>query len=157
MEESFRYPMLYHSVNVGGTLAILNSMDLHGCNKIVFSSSATVYGKPINLPCDETHPLKPINPYGKSKVQAEMLLEDWADVSDLRRVVALRYFNPVGADASGELGEYSSGAPSNIMPIVAQAAKGLRSHVNIYGSDYDTIDGTGVRDYIHVLIFHVLT
>ena len=150
VEESLKNPKLYHNVNVGGTHVILKAMDKYGCKKIVFSSSATVYGKPVYLPCDEKHPTKPINPYGTSKLESEILLEDWANVSNERRAVALRYFNPVGADASGEIGEHSDGKPNNIMPIIAQAAKGRRSYVNVYGDDYDTFDGTGVRDYIHV-------
>lgn len=121
------------------------------CNRIVFSSSATVYGEPRYLPCDEAHPLNPINPYGRTKLMGEELLRDWSRAGTGRCAVALRYFNPVGADASGEIGEDPRGVPNNLMPFVAQVALGRRAALQVFGHDYDTPYGTGVRDYIHVV------
>ena len=145
-------PSLYYDVNVGGTAILLGAMERVGCNNIVFSSSATVYGEPQYLPCDEFHPIAPINPYGRTKVMGERLLQDWSCVKPLhRRAVALRYFNPVGADPSGEIGESPTDAPGNLMPFIAQVAVGRRGYLQIFGNDYNTIDGTGVRDYIHVV------
>lgn len=150
--ESTLKPALYYDVNVGGTAVLLGAMDRVGCNNIVFSSSATVYGQPQYLPCDEDHILNPINPYGRTKLMGEKLLEDWASADPKRRhAVALRYFNPVGADPSGEIGEDPSDAPNNLLPFIAQVAVGRRNYLRIFGNDYDTIDGTGVRDYIHVV------
>ena len=148
--ESFAEPELYFDVNVGGTAILLKAMERAGCNRIIFSSSATVYGEPRYLPCDESHPLKPINPYGRTKLVSENLLNDWVNARKGRHAVALRYFNPVGADVSGQIGEDPNGIPNNLMPLVAQVAGGRREYLKIYGDDYDTIDGTGVRDYIHV-------
>jgi UDP-glucose 4-epimerase len=149
--ESASEPALYYDVNVGGTAVLLRAMELVGCDNIIFSSSATVYGEPKYLPCDENHPLDPINPYGRTKLIGENLLSDWSRVKPNRRhAVALRYFNPVGADPSGEIGEDPCDVPNNLMPFLAQVAVGRRDCLQIFGDDYDTIDGTGVRDYIHV-------
>lgn len=150
VSESFSDPDLYYEVNVGGTATLLLAMERGGCENIIFSSSATVYGKPHYLPCDENHPLKPINPYGRSKLAAENLLCDWANAKLSRHAVALRYFNPVGADASGLIGEDPNDIPNNLMPFISQVAVGRQDYLQIFGDDYDTIDGTGVRDYIHV-------
>ena len=149
--ESISEPARYYDVNVGGTAVLLSAMEKTGCDNIVFSSSATVYGKPKYLPCDENHPLDPINPYGRTKLMGENLLRDWAITKKIRRAVALRYFNPVGADTSGDIGEDSKNVPNNLMPFIAQVAVGQRSCLQVFGNDYDTIDGTGVRDYIHVV------
>ena len=148
--ESVIDPTKYYDVNVGGTAVLLGVMEHTGCNDIVFSSSATVYGEPQYLPCDEHHPLEPMNPYGRTKLVCENLLKDWSNVKVGRRAVALRYFNPVGADASGYIGEDPKGIPNNLMPYISQVAVGRREFVEIFGDDYDTIDGTGVRDYVHV-------
>ena len=149
--ESVAEPARYYDVNVGGTATLLAAMEQAGCANIVFSSSATVYGKPQNLPCDEDHPLDPINPYGRTKLMGENLLKDWSSAKQERHAVALRYFNPVGADASGLIGEDPSGIPNNLMPFISQVAVGRRECLQVFGDDYDTIDGTGVRDYIHVV------
>ena len=150
--ESREQPALYYDVNVGGTAILLDAMERVGCDNIVFSSSATVYGEPQYLPCDENHPLSPINPYGRTKLIGENLLQDWCCVkSQSRHAVALRYFNPVGADQSGEIGEDPNDIPNNLMPFVAQVAVGRRSYLQVFGYDYKTVDGTGVRDYIHVV------
>ena len=150
VSESFTDPDLYYEVNVGGTATLLGAMERGGCENIIFSSSATVYGNPKYLPCDENHPLSPINPYGRTKLAAENLLHDWANAKPSRHAVALRYFNPVGADASGLIGEDPNGIPNNLMPFISQVAVGHREYLQVFGDDYDTIDGTGVRDYIHV-------
>jgi len=149
--ESLIDPARYYEVNVGGTATLLEAMERVGCSKIVFSSSATVYGAPEYLPCDENHRLAPINPYGRTKKIGEDLLKDWSSAKQGRHAVALRYFNPVGADASGVIGEDPNGVPSNLMPFISQVAVGRRQYLQVFGDDYDTIDGTGVRDYIHVL------
>lgn len=150
--ESAAKPALYYDVNVGGTATLLGAMERASCNNIVFSSSATVYGEPQYLPCDESHPLNPINPYGRTKLIGESLLQDWSSAkSKSRHAVALRYFNPVGADPSGEIGEDPNEVPNNLMPFVAQVAVGRRNCLQIFGKNYETIDGTGVRDYIHVV------
>ena len=150
VSESVLRPALYYDVNVGGTAVLLQVMETHGCENIVFSSSATVYGDPEYLPCDENHPLSPINPYGRTKLISEKLLQDWANAITGRSAVSLRYFNPVGADISGKIGEAPNCVPNNLMPLIAQAASGQSEVLNIFGSDYKTVDGTGVRDYIHV-------
>ena len=149
--ESVRDPARYYDVNVGGTAALLAVMEQVNCSNIIFSSSATVYGNPRYLPCDENHPVAPINPYGRTKLMGEHLLNDWSTAEGGRRAVALRYFNPVGAEPSGLIGEDPSGTPNNLMPFVSQVAVGRRGSLKIFGDDYDTPDGTGVRDYIHVL------
>ena len=149
--ESVTEPARYYDVNVGGTATLLGAMERAGCANIVFSSSATVYGKPQYLPCDEKHTLSPINPYGRTKLMGENLLQDWSNAKPGRHAVALRYFNPVGADASGLIGEDPNGIPNNLMPFISQVAVGRRECLQVYGDDYATIDGTGVRDYIHVV------
>lgn len=150
VSESFTNSAEYHEVNVGGTAVLLNEMEHFEVQKIVFSSSATVYGVPNYLPCDEQHPLNPITPYGRTKLIGEQLLRDWSSVDKYRQAVALRYFNPVGADPSGWIGEDPKGDPNNLLPFIAQVASGKRNFLRIFGDDYNTIDGTGVRDYIHV-------
>ena len=146
--ESVEKPLAYHDNNVGGTLSLLRAMDAHGCQRMVFSSSATVYGTPHYLPLDEAHPLEPVNPYGQTKLMVETMLRDWAGAG--RKACALRYFNPVGAHESGRMGEDPRGIPNNLMPYVAQVAIGRRDALNVFGNDYDTRDGTGERDYIHI-------
>jgi UDP-glucose 4-epimerase len=148
--ESVLEPAHYYDVNVGGTAVLLRAMDRSSCKNIVFSSSATVYGEPEYLPCDENHPLRPVNPYGRTKLIGENLLKDWSSAQPGRRAVALRYFNPVGADPSGMIGEDPNGTPNNLMPFISKVAIGSIESLSVYGCDYNTIDGTGVRDYIHV-------
>ena len=149
--DSVSEPARYYDVNVGGTATLLEAMERSGCVNIAFSSSAAVYGEPQYLPCDEKHPLAPINPYGRTKLMGENLLKDWSSAKQGRHAVALRYFNPVGADASGLIGENPNGIPNNLMPFISQVAVGRREQLQVFGDDYDTIDGTGVRDYIHVV------
>ena len=149
--ESVSEPARYYDINVGGTATLLGAMERAGCANIVFSSSATVYGEPQYLPCDEDHPLSPINPYGRTKLMGESLLQDWSNAKHGRHAVALRYFNPVGADDSGLIGEDPNGIPNNLMPFISQVAVGRRDCLQVFGDDYDTLDGTGVRDYIHVV------
>eukprot|EP01135_Chromosphaera_perkinsii_P005024 Nk52_evm1s311 gene=Nk52_evmTU1s311 len=149
--ESVAKPLWYYQNNIAGTLNLVEVMSKHGCKNIVFSSSATVYGDPKYLPLTEDHPLAPTNPYGQTKFMVEQILKDVAVSDPEWNVVLLRYFNPVGAHKSGEIGEDPSGVPANLMPFVAQVAVGRREHVNVFGDDYDTKDGTGVRDYIHVV------
>ncbi|MDC1411929.1 UDP-glucose 4-epimerase GalE [Amylibacter sp.] len=149
--ESVADPVSYYDVNVGGSISLLTAMSKAKCNKIVFSSSATVYGKPQYLPYDEEHPTNPVNPYGRTKLMIENIIDDWSKGDTKRRGTILRYFNPVGAHESGQIGEEPIGTPNNLMPYIAQVAGGRRKNLNIFGSDYDTIDGTGARDYIHVV------
>lgn len=149
--ESVEQPLKYYDNNVIGTCRLLSAMHSAGVNTIVFSSSATVYGDPHYLPIDEHHPLSATNPYGRSKIMIEDILRDCIRATPQLRVGILRYFNPVGAHESGTIGEDPLGIPNNLMPFVAQVAVGRREQVNIWGNDYDTVDGTGVRDYIHVV------
>jgi UDP-glucose 4-epimerase len=149
--ESVADPLKYYDVNVGGSVSLLTAMSKAKCNNIVFSSSATVYGKPQYLPYDEEHPTNPVNPYGRSKLIIENIINDWTKVDKERKGTILRYFNPVGAHESGQIGEEPIGIPNNLMPYIAQVATGRCDHLNIFGNDYDTIDGTGARDYIHVV------
>lgn len=151
VSESISDPSIYYDVNVGGTASLLTVMNNFNCKKIVFSSSATVYGVPDYLPCDELHALNPINPYGRTKLVCENLLRDWADADISRRCIALRYFNPVGAHESGLIGEDHRGSPSNLMPIISKVALRQQDYLEVYGNDYDTFDGSGIRDYIHVV------
>lgn len=144
-------PARYYSVNVGGTAAVLRAMENTGCEQIVFSSSAAVYGEPNYLPCDEQHPLQPITPYGRTKLIGEQLLNDWVAANSSRRAIALRYFNPVGAHSSGQIGEDPMHTPGNLMPFISQTAVGKRNCLKVYGKDYLTPDGTGIRDYVHVV------
>lgn len=150
--ESVAQPLKYYSNNVHGSEVLLNAMQQAGVFNFVFSSSATVYGEPAQIPISETCPLaRPTNPYGRSKLMVEDIARDLA-VSDPRwRVALLRYFNPVGAHASGLIGEDPNGIPNNLMPFISQVAIGKRDKLSIFGGDYDTHDGTGVRDYIHVV------
>lgn len=148
--ESGQFPLRYYDVNVSGTLRLLEAMDRVGCQRIVFSSSATVYGQPQYLPFDENHPCAPNNVYGRTKHMAEQVLTDWQTARPDSVVVLLRYFNPVGAHPSGRIGEDPRDIPNNLMPFVAQVAVGRRAKLAVFGGDYDTPDGTGVRDYIHV-------
>ena len=149
--ESVADPLMYYDVNVGGSISLLIAMSKAECNNIVFSSSATVYGKPQYLPYDEEHPTNPVNPYGRTKLIIENIINDWTKVDANRKGTILRYFNPVGAHVSGQIGEEPIGVPNNLMPYIAQVADGRREHLNIFGNDYETADGTGARDYIHVV------
>jgi UDP-glucose 4-epimerase len=146
--ESVEQPLTYYENNVAGSVELLKAMDAHDCKKIVFSSSATVYGAPQYLPLDEDHPAAPVNPYGQTKLMVENILKDWAH--DGRSATALRYFNPVGAHVSGRIGEDPHDIPNNLMPYIAQVAIGKLEALQIFGDDYETRDGTGERDYIHV-------
>ena len=149
--ESVEKPELYYDVNVCGSLRLLEAMNIHDVNNIVFSSTATVYGDPEELPLTEESPIKPYNPYGKSKFAVEQLLESVCNANSNFSVANLRYFNPIGAHPSGTIGESPLDTPNNLMPYVTQVAVGKRDNLQIWGNDYDTPDGTGVRDYIHVL------
>lgn len=149
--ESVEEPLRYYSNNVDGTLNLCKVMSDNNCKKIIFSSSATVYGDPHTTPIREDFPLKATNPYGRSKLFIEEILRDIFKSDHEWRVVLLRYFNPVGAHSSGLIGEDPSGIPNNLMPFISQTAMGKREYLRIFGDDYDTHDGTGVRDYIHVV------
>jgi len=149
--ESVDYPLKYWDVNVKGTLELLNAMLRYGCKSIVFSSSATIYGIPEHVPVLETAKICPISPYGKTKVAIEDMLADIYKSDSLWRIVILRYFNPVGAHKSGLIGEYPKGRPNNLFPLVGDVAAGLSSRLKIFGGDWPTPDGTGIRDYIHVM------
>lgn len=149
--ESVAKPIEYYQNNIGSLLTLLDVMRQRNVKQFVFSSSATVYGVPERSPIDESFPLSATNPYGQSKLIAEQILRD-VEVSDASwRIATLRYFNPVGAHESGLIGEAPGGIPNNLMPYVAQVAVGKRDKLNVFGGDYDTPDGTGVRDYIHVV------
>ena len=149
--ESAEWPLYYYDVNVGGTLSLLRAMGRVGCKRLIFSSSATVYGEPEYLPYDEAHPTNPMSVYGRSKLMAENVLSDWAAANPDCTAVLLRYFNPVGAHPSAQLGEDPRDVPNNLMPFIAQVAVGKREKLEVFGDDYDTPDGTGMRDYIHVV------
>ena len=149
--ESVEKPLLYYENNVTGTLLLIDAMRAHGVKTIVFSSSATVYGDPERVPATEDLPTRATNPYGRSKLMIEQLLGDLHASDPEWRISLLRYFNPVGAHASGEMGEDPRGAPNNLLPYIAQVAVGRRTHLRVFGDDYPTPDGTGVRDYIHVV------
>ena len=149
--ESVTNPVLYYANNVQGSISLLQAMQKVGVKTMVFSSSATVYGEPQYLPYDENHPTKPMNPYGQSKLQVEEILRDLAASDPEWKIASLRYFNPVGAHESGLIGEDPNGIPNNLMPYVAKVAAGELPHLNIFGDDYETRDGTGERDYIHVM------
>lgn len=149
--ESVEKPLEYFDNNVGGTISLLHAMQANQVKTMVFSSSATVYGDPQYLPIDESHPTRSTNPYGRTKIHIEEMLSDLVLADGSWRVICLRYFNPVGAHDSGLIGENPSGTPNNLMPFVSQVAAGLRSKVYVFGGDYATPDGTGVRDYIHVM------
>ena len=149
--ESVAQPLRYYRNNVAGTVALLEAMDAAGCRSLVFSSSATVYGDPQRLPITEDTPRSATNPYGRSKLMIEELLEDVYKSDPRWRIACLRYFNPVGADPSGLIGEDPQGMPNNLMPFISQVACGVRPTLSVFGDDYSTPDGTGVRDYIHVV------
>ncbi|GAB2685593.1 UDP-glucose 4-epimerase GalE [Thalassiella azotivora] len=149
--ESVAEPLRYYRNNVSGSLALLQCLQRHGCRRVVFSSSATVYGDPDRVPVDEDAPLRPTNPYGWTKLVVEQALRDLAASDPSWSVALLRYFNPVGAHPSGRIGEDPRGTPNNLLPFVAQVAVGRRERLVVHGDDYPTPDGTGVRDYIHVL------
>ena len=148
--ESGTIPLEYYAQNVGGTIELLKTMQAHECRQIVFSSSATVYGEARYQPFDEDHPVQPANPYGRTKAFIEGILRDWTASWPEASATVLRYFNPVGADASGRIGEDPHGIPNNLMPFIAQVAVGRLARLDVFGNDYDTRDGTGERDYIHV-------
>ena len=149
--ESTQQPLRYYANNVGGLLTLCTAMRAHGVNRIVFSSSATVYGKPETLPIREDAATGATNPYGETKLVGEKILRDVCAAEAGWQAGILRYFNPVGAHESGRLGEDPRGVPNNLMPYVAQVAVGRRARLSVFGDDYDTPDGTGVRDYIHVV------
>ncbi len=149
--ESVEKPLEYYDVNFNGTLVLLEAMAAAGVKNLVFSSSSTVYGNPITVPITEDFALSATNPYGRSKLMVEDALRDVHRADPSWKIALLRYFNPVGAHESGMIGEDPNGAPNNLMPIVAQVAVGKREVLSIYGNDYPTRDGTGVRDYIHVV------
>ncbi len=149
--ESTEKPLAYYANNIGGLLTLAQAMADHDCKTLVFSSSATVYGTPASLPLREDAALSSTNPYGATKLMGETILRDLERADPAWRVALLRYFNPVGAHASGLIGEDPRGIPNNLLPFVAQVAVGRRARLQVFGNDYDTPDGTGVRDYIHVL------
>lgn len=149
--ESVAQPLSYYDNNVVGSLRLLEAMNKAGVKNIIFSSSATVYGTPERLPIDEDCALRTTNPYGANKLQIEQMMGDLCHSDNQWSVVALRYFNPVGAHESGLIGEDPQGIPNNLMPFITQVASGMRQQLSVFGNDYDTPDGSGVRDYIHVV------
>jgi len=149
--ESVAKPLQYFDNNLGSTFTLLQAMDRANVRRVVFSSSATVYGDPDTVPITESAKLQVTNPYGRTKLMCEQMLEDMRASNPAWQVAVLRYFNPVGAHHSGQIGESPNGIPNNLMPYVTQVAVGKREKLSIFGNDYPTIDGTGVRDYIHVV------
>lgn len=149
--ESVSYPLAYFKNNVSGLISLLGAMDRANVKNLIFSSSATVYGEPAYLPLDEGHPTCAVNPYGRTKLHCEEILSDLANSDSSWRISCLRYFNPVGAHDSCLIGENPSGKPNNLAPYIMRVAAGMLDHVVIFGDDYETIDGSGVRDYIHVV------
>ncbi|MEI6088722.1 MAG: UDP-glucose 4-epimerase GalE, partial [Bacteroidota bacterium] len=149
--ESVRKPLEYYENNLYSSINLFKTMLVNGVKKLVFSSSATVYGDPQYLPIDENHPITPTNPYGHTKAKIEQILKDLAISNDGWKITSLRYFNPIGAHKSGLVGENPNGSPNNLVPFVSRVAVGKLEKVMIFGDDYDTKDGTGVRDYIHVV------
>lgn len=149
--ESVAIPLSYYENNIGSTLNLCKVMSKHGCKKLVFSSSATVYGNPHTVPITEDFPLHCTNPYGRTKLMIEEILRDLYVSDNEWDIALLRYFNPVGAHKSGLIGEDPTGIPNNLMPYISQVAVGKRPFLNVFGDDYETPDGTGVRDYIHVV------
>lgn len=149
--ESVKIPLRYYYNNVTGTLVLCEVMQKHNVKKMVFSSSATVYGKPKTVPITENFPLSATNPYGRTKLMIEQILRDVYVSDNDWSIALLRYFNPIGAHESGRIGEDPNGIPNNLMPYITQVAIGKRERLNVFGDDYDTHDGTGVRDYIHVV------
>ena len=151
VDRSVADPLPYYAANVAGTVTLLEALAASPCRRFVFSSSATVYGDPAAVPVDEGQPRSATNPYGRSKLMTEQILEDLARSDPSWTVALLRYFNPVGAHPSGLIGEDPAGRPGNLMPFIAQVAVGRHASVAIYGNDYETPDGTGMRDYLHVV------
>ena len=149
--ESVQKPLLYYHNNITGTITLLEVMKKYNCKKIVFSSSATVYGLPKTVPITEDFPLATTNPYGSTKLFIEQILKDCCTADKEFAVILLRYFNPIGAHKSGLIGEDPNGIPNNLMPFIARVADGTYKELKVFGNDYDTPDGTGVRDYIHVV------
>ncbi|MBV2352042.1 UDP-glucose 4-epimerase GalE [Synechococcus sp. HK05] len=149
--ESVAEPLRYWDVNVNGSQRLLAAMRAHGCRTVVFSSSATLYGYPEAVPIPESAPIRPINPYGHTKAAVEKMLSDVAASEAGWRIACLRYFNPVGAHPSGRIGEDPNGIPNNLFPFISQVAVGRREQVQVFGGDWPTSDGSGVRDYIHVM------
>ena len=149
--ESVSIPIRYYYNNITGTLNLLDCMERHSVNRIVFSSSATVYGKPETVPIREDFPLSTTNPYGETKLMIEKILKDATFANSALSVCVLRYFNPIGAHKSGLIGEDPRGLPNNLLPYISKVAAGKLECLNVFGNDYDTPDGTGVRDYIHVV------
>lgn len=149
--ESVAKPIEYYHNNITGTLILLDVMRNHNCKKIVFSSSATVYGNPKTVPIREDFPLSTTNPYGSTKLMIEQILNDVYISDNEWSIILLRYFNPIGAHESGLIGESPNGIPNNLMPYINQVACGKLDYLRVFGNDYDTVDGTGVRDYIHVV------
>ena len=149
--ESVQQPLRYYDNNVSGSLVLFETMGKFGVTTLVFSSSATVYGDPASVPILEDFPLSATNPYGRSKLMIEEMLRDLALADERWRIALLRYFNPVGAHESGLIGEEPNGIPNNLVPYIAQVANGQRDKLSVYGDDYPTPDGTGMRDYIHVV------
>lgn len=149
--ESTKIPLRYYHNNITGTLILMELMEKYDVNNIVFSSSATVYGMPKTVPITEDFPLSTTNPYGSTKLMLEQILTDIAKANPKLSVTLLRYFNPIGAHKSGDMGEDPKGIPNNLLPYVAQVAVGKLKEVHVFGNDYPTVDGTGVRDYIHVV------
>ncbi|TGD73123.1 UDP-glucose 4-epimerase GalE [Mangrovimicrobium sediminis] len=149
--ESVEQPLAYYQVNVHGTLTLLEAMQRAAVTRFIFSSSATVYGDPPSVPIREDFPTGATNPYGRSKLMVEQILADWQVAQPDWSIARLRYFNPVGAHPSGRIGEDPRGMPNNLMPFIAQVAVGRREKLAVFGGDYPTVDGTGVRDYIHVM------
>ena len=151
VSHSVQDPLDYYSNNVCGTLSLLEAMREEGVKTLVFSSSATVYGEPESLPFQESHQTLPINPYGRSKLYSETVMQDLVASDSSWRIICLRYFNPVGAHESALIGENPAGVPNNLMPYIARVVSGQMEVLNVFGNDYPTRDGTGVRDYIHVM------
>ena len=155
--ESWELPLKYYQNNVGGTMALASVMEKAGVKKMIFSSSATVYGDPHTVPIKEDFPLSATNPYGHTKLMIEEILKDQVlsnnlqQIHDPWKVTLLRYFNPIGAHESGMIGEDPNGIPNNLLPYIAQVAVGKLKQLSVFGDDYSTADGTGVRDYIHVV------
>ncbi|WP_299013131.1 UDP-glucose 4-epimerase GalE [uncultured Photobacterium sp.] len=149
--ESVEKPLEYYDNNVHGTLVLVEAMRAAGVTSLIFSSSATVYGDPASVPITEDFPTRATNPYGRSKLMVEECLTDIQNAYPEMSITLLRYFNPVGSHQSGEMGEDPQGIPNNLMPFISQVAVGRREYLSVFGNDYPTVDGTGVRDYIHVL------
>ncbi|KAG0478216.1 hypothetical protein HPP92_012935 [Vanilla planifolia] len=149
--ESVQKPLLYYNNNLIGTITLLETMSAHGCKNLIFSSSATVYGWPKQVPCTEEFPLSAANPYGRTKLVIEDICRDIQNIDANWKIILLRYFNPVGAHPSGYIGEDPHGIPNNLMPYIQQVAVGRRPSLTVFGTDYNTKDGTGVRDYIHIM------